>query len=193
MRPIEVLRVATGAKIASCVASCAIGAETLVTARPAPVPVNSMLTVVAEADVAGPVFGVGREETPKGPRPRLTPWGDTPLFESPEVALPNSFESGAIHPLGINEEAFSPGVDSSLGFNVISRTFGAIDGSRTISLNVVRSVPSSLNISLKNLSRFRRSRRVQIVVNLSSSSAERKTTRKLVTSATIPSTVECDR
>ena len=73
MRPIEVLRVATGARIASGVASCAIGAETLVTARPAPVPVNWMFTVVAEADVAGPVFGEGREETPKGPRPRLTP------------------------------------------------------------------------------------------------------------------------
>ena len=189
MRLSEALRVATGARIAPWTASCATEGDALVMARPAPVPVNSTFTVVVEADVAGPLFGAERGEGHRGLRPRLVP-----LFESPEVVLPKSFESGAIHPLvGINERAFSPDEDSSLGFSVISRTFGAIDGSRTMSLRVVRSVPNSLKMSFKNLSRVRRSRRVQIVVNLSSSSAARKMTRKLTTSATIPFTVECDR
>src|SRR5882762_4354120 len=64
----EVFRVATGATIASCAVSRG-AADTLVTARPAPVPVNSTFTVVADADVAGPSLGTNRGEGHVGPRP----------------------------------------------------------------------------------------------------------------------------
>lgn len=184
MTLIEVLRVETGVVILSGVASCTNGVVTLVTARPAPVPVNSTFTIVVEADVAGPSLGTEREGARESPRPQLR-------FSLPEP--PKSFESGAIQPPPEFDKGVLVDEDSSLGFSTTSRTFGAIDGSRTMSLSVVRTLPSSLKMSLKNLSSIRRSRRVQVVVNLSSSSAARKATRKLVTSAIIPSTVECDR
>src|SRR6266436_6648053 len=96
IRLVEVLRIATGAAIASCTV-CRAAGGTLVTARPAPVPVNSTFTVVADADVAGPSLGTDRGEGRVGPRVRLTPCGATSRFESLDMALPKNFENGAIH------------------------------------------------------------------------------------------------
>ena len=171
----------------------------LVTERPTPAPLNSTLTVIAEAESAGCSFGTTRGGG--RPRPRLRAGGESArdAAASCEVPLPpgspRSFEIGAIHDgalFPVASEAASAACAFD-GFSAISLTFPATVGSRMTSLRVTRIWPSSVKTSLNNFNKLRRSRRVHVVVVFSSSRNARKCPRRAVTSFTMALTVVRER
>lgn len=119
----------------------------LVTARPSPVPENSTLTVVVDADAAGAIFGTSLADR-AGACPRLLDRisGEGPLSFG-AAGAPKSFVRGAIHPAAFELALLSRstrGVVSAMdGFKAISLILGAREGSRTTSFNVTLIEPIS--------------------------------------------------
>ena len=165
-----------------------------------PVPENWTLTVVAEAAKAGLTFGIWRVGlvVPFVPLECTSVewWSSTDVVASVRPTSEKSLDIGAIHPAATYWAKFSrpcASVSAFPGFNANSLTRLAVEGSRMISLRVIRIWPISANASLTNLKSRRTSLGVQCNITSSFSNNDRNWWRRSVASESIWLTVLRDR